>query len=244
MEKPLILTKRHESLLTSVVWIMLILMIPTLIGYKLDHRLFNGINVWIKPFKFELSLSIYFGTLAWFSVYVDRKFSSLKRWKWMVGAASLSALFEIGYIFFRAARAEGSHYNETTLIAAIMHTFMGLGALILVAFTFWLGTLILRSKETPIPASIRLAIGLGLIATGLLGGFTGIYISMNNSPWLGGGDLRLPHTLGLHAMQGIPLIGWISTKIGIHKPAFFIWGVFVAWSLLTTLLFYQTLQGT
>ncbi len=31
-----------------------------------DERTLNGVSVWTKPFKFALSIAVYFATLAWF----------------------------------------------------------------------------------------------------------------------------------------------------------------------------------
>ncbi len=36
-----------------------------LVLQAVDPRLFNGINVWIKPAKFFASLAIHFATVAW-----------------------------------------------------------------------------------------------------------------------------------------------------------------------------------
>jgi len=32
-----------------------------------DDRTFNGVSVWTKPFKFSMSIAVYFATLAWFA---------------------------------------------------------------------------------------------------------------------------------------------------------------------------------
>lgn len=247
--------RKHEPIFSSVVITMLFLMIPTLIGCKIDAREFNGVSIWIKPFKFELSIAIYFVTLSLFTTYLDEKYCSLRIWKWMTWAAALSAFFEIGYIFFRASRGEASHFNESNPLAEVMYALMGIGALIIVLVTLWMGYFILHSKNASLSSHLRLAIGLGLMATAILGGSTGIYVSVGDSHWIGGlqndahglpflgwsrtgGDLRIAHILGLHTMQVLPLF----TLIGLNTRKY-IWTALIIWSLLTIFIFFHAVQG-
>ena len=73
------------------------------------------------------------------------------------------------------------------------------------------------------PRNWRLAVGLGLAITGILGGITGASISAMTTPYIGGtmtdaanfapffwsrdgGDLRAAHFLAVHAMQALPAL--------------------------------------
>ena len=38
-----------------------------LVAGLFDERLFQGVSLWHKPFKFALSLAVYFVTLTWFA---------------------------------------------------------------------------------------------------------------------------------------------------------------------------------
>ena len=45
------------------------LMAFCLLAGAVDDRSFNGVSVWSKPFKFAMSLAVYFATLLVFSRY-------------------------------------------------------------------------------------------------------------------------------------------------------------------------------
>jgi len=63
--------RRREPTLAFFALVMVVAMAPTLIAMAIDARTFNGINVWMKPFKFELSTAVHMATLAWFWAYLD-----------------------------------------------------------------------------------------------------------------------------------------------------------------------------
>ena len=49
---------------------MLAAMAPTAFAALVDSREFLGIDVWMKPFKFELALAVYTLTLAFFARFL------------------------------------------------------------------------------------------------------------------------------------------------------------------------------
>ena len=63
--------RRREPMLAACALLMAVAMAPTLIAMAIDARTFNGINVWMKPFKFELSTAVQMATLVWFWAYMD-----------------------------------------------------------------------------------------------------------------------------------------------------------------------------
>ena len=59
-----------EPRFTAMAIMLALLAIPTLAALGLDARSFEGLNPWIKPLKFELSLGLYLITLAFFARFV------------------------------------------------------------------------------------------------------------------------------------------------------------------------------
>ena len=62
--------RRRQPLLWGAAVVLLLMIPPTLVAFFLDGRTVNDVNVWIKPLKFEASLVLYLGTLAWFWGYL------------------------------------------------------------------------------------------------------------------------------------------------------------------------------
>jgi hypothetical protein len=250
--------RRREPLLVALTLVMIAVMVPTFVAFLFETRTFNGINVWIKPLKFQSSVALYAGTLAWFFAYVDPQVRVRRGVRAGVRAICLLSLFEITYITGRAAFAEGSHFNNSTLAAAILYPLMGVAIVATVAIGVWFGVLILRSNAGGISPTLRRAIGWGLIAGAVLGGVTGAYMSSRTGHWVGGvatdaggapifgwsrtgGDLRVAHFFGLHAMQGIPLIGYLVQRS--RRGMTIVWASLAMWAFMTITLFAQALAG-
>src|SRR5262245_24318262 len=79
-------------------------MLATLVAMALDERTLLGVNVWLKPLRFEVALTVYLATLAWFAGWLPqgvtttrwyRIYSACVVWAtaaemiWIGGAASL-----------------------------------------------------------------------------------------------------------------------------------------------------------
>jgi hypothetical protein len=250
--------QRRQPVLAAFTFLMLAAMAPTLMAMVLDARTFNDVNVWIKPFKFELSTAVHMATLAVFWPYLDSRFRNgrvLRAGVWLVVAVFV---FEVCYIAYRASLAEASHFNDSTPSAALLYAAMGIAILIVMVITSWIGVQVLRSSEGGISLTLRLAIGLGLIMGTLLGTTSGIIMSQHYSHWVGGvssdaeglplfgwsrvgGDLRVAHFVGLHAMQGLPLLGWVVRR----SPSGHAWVIAATliWVGVSATVFLQAWRG-
>jgi H+/Cl- antiporter ClcA len=111
-----------------------------------------------------------------------------------------------------------------------MYGLMGLGALVLVVGSFYLGCLLFREYQSKRNQPLLLASALGLtigsvltlvIAGYLSSGSGGLMTTSHNDSlrfplfgwYLNGQDLRIPHFFATHMMQLIPLYGlWLSQK--------------------------------
>jgi hypothetical protein len=223
-----------------------------------DERTLNGVSVWSKPFKFSLSIAVYFATLAWFAPLLPNGYFQARKGRWLTAVPIWCAVFEIAYIVLQASRAQASHFNFTSPLYATLYSLMGFGAVVLVSICLWIGVVILRSRGTTSPYAF--AVGVGLIVTFVLGGGFGGYMGNHMSHWVGGtpsdtnglwpmnwsrdgGDLRVAHFFGMHAMQILPAIGALLTSLPSRLA---IGGVICAATLYcagTIFTFVQALQA-
>lgn len=250
---------RGQPVLAAVGILLLLATAPTLLAFGLDQRLLNGINVWAKPLKFEVSLALHLLTVAWLMLFLPAEIRSTRLVRGLAIAMATAALFEIAYIALQASRGEASHFNRTTLVTNLMYALMGFGALVLVGTSSAIGGLILRHGQRQQP--IALAAGLGLILGGVLGGITGAYMSAQTGHWVGGvqndagglpivgwsrlgGDLRVSHFFGLHLMQVLPITAWLGARLlpeRRQKPAILV--VAALGSLLAVATLAQAILG-
>jgi hypothetical protein len=220
-----------NPLLAGLSVFLLLWMAPTIVAFQLDARQLNGVSVWIKPMKFQVSLSFHMLTMAWLALLLP---DALRRgWQvWAIAfAVAAASLFEAVYITWAAANGVKSHFNLETEFASMMYSLMGVGSVILVGGTIWLGVLILRKSNGP--RVLAKGAGWGLVLGGLLGGITGAWMSAQlTGHWVGGvlndsgglplfgwardgGDLRVAHFFGLHMMQVLPLMAVLLWQRGV-----------------------------
>lgn len=243
----------------------LAMMVPTAWLALHDPRTIIGVSVWDKPLKFELSIAIFLLMAGWVFTRLPAGWGRTFWGRYTVWASLPPALFEIGYIVFRASRGEASHFNQSSLTAIVMYAFMGVGALALSSTALVQGVAVLRSPGTAQDSGgdspvFRAALGWGLVLTFVLGASLGGYMSSQTGHWVGGvhsdasglplfgwsttgGDLRPAHFLGIHASQIIPVAALIL--IGLFgKRAGLLTGLFVAgYVALTLAVFVQALMG-
>lgn len=218
-------TVREESRTVYVIaMVIFALSIVCLAGLAIDDRTLMGVNVWIKPLKFTISIGIYILTTCFLlSIYPYSK-----RKKRMINRIVSWTLFiELGIIICQAARGVQSHYNISTGFDAILYISMGLltGTNVLMLIVLIIDSIRLKLKtKKSIQWSILLGwtivfisswIGGQMIAqlshsVGVADGGTGLPL-VNWSTI--GGDLRIAHFFGLHGIQIIPLFAfWLSKK--------------------------------
>ena len=195
----------------------------TLVLLAFDARILDDEALWLKPLKFQISMAVLTGTLL-----LAVAASGLGHSLWVripAVAVSATAIYELTFLHIQAARGVRSHFNADTLFDRVGGTIMAGGAGVLVLGAALIGAaifvaVILRGSAAP-DAPVMLAVGLGLLIGGGLGGMTGGAIGANGGPFvgavqgpfvplvgwsLGGGDLRIAHFLGLHAMQALPVL--------------------------------------
>jgi hypothetical protein len=249
---------RRSKPLAITGWIHLALLAGMVVVSPFDSRLVMGINPWIKPIKFAVSITIYVWTVAWLVEYLRPQSWAKRIISWGI---SISMLTEIACIAAQAARGTTSHYNvHTTWDAAVFST---MGAMIALNSVLALVLLILfftgrYDVARPVLWGIRsgLVIFLGASAIG------GVMIAQGShsigvkdgGPGLPivnwstkAGDLRAAHFLGLHALQILPILGLLISKhrswTTSQKTAYIL-ALAGAYALLIALLYLQAMHGS
>jgi hypothetical protein len=215
--------------------------------HLVDQRLINGVNVWDKPAKFFLSLAVQFVTVGWAMSLLQRPARGMKTASIILVAAAWA---EMAYIVIRASRAELSHFNTGTPVAAALYSIMGVGALSLTATSAFIGWHVWQQRKASL---VREATGFGLMLGALLGTIAGGVMSSMTSHWIGGdmtdatgtgffgwsttgGDLRVAHFIGLHAMQIIPFAA-------ISRRRWVVYAVAAAVAVAMVLTFVMAING-
>lgn len=251
--------RQRQPLLYGTAAVMTLMVAPTLAALLIDTRTVNGVNVWLKPLKFELSLAVFFGTLAWFwtCLPAERQQGRFLRGFALVSVAGVA--YEMIYMIAQSGRGVGSHFNTATPLEGMLFTLMGLAALVFTAFPLVLGVAIARSPTPGLAPAWRLSVILGLVLTFILGATAGIAMSVNGGHWVGtawsdagglplfgwsrdGGDLRVAHFFGIHAMQIVPFAGWLIARRHPEATAG-VWLAAVALAGLTAFTLAEALAG-
>jgi hypothetical protein len=220
----------HSPRYTALAILLALAMIPVFGAAALDTRLFQGINVWIKPLKFLTALVIYLVTIAWFARYAAPEITGRARWRWHERAIVVAVLLEMIWIGGAAAMGVGSHFNRSTPAMGAIYGLMGFAALLLISSSLTLARAIHRNKNSTLPPAMRTGLVWGLTLTFVLTAVTASRLSMMGGHWIGGeasdvgglmffgwardgGDLRVAHFFATHAMHAVPLAALLCVRL-------------------------------
>jgi len=204
------------------------LAVACLVGMLVDDRTLLGVNVWEKPLKFAISTAIYAVTWSWLIGQLAR-FRRVAWWAGTIGVALLA--IELVIIVGAAAAGITSHFNVATPLNVTLWAIMAFSITALWVATFVVSILLFRvrlgdaARTVAIRAGAVIALigmGLAFLMTGpqgsqisnyegVIGAHTvGVADGGPGIPLLGwstvAGDLRIPHFVGMHALQAIPLV--------------------------------------
>jgi hypothetical protein len=213
-----------------------------------------GIDRWIKPVKFAMSIAVYLWTVAVYLYFVPGRHGTKK----VVGyGASLLLLGELVLITMQAARGTTSHFNNNTEFDGMVFSTMGLMIVLNTALIAYLLVIYCRA-EIPLPRSLVWGMRLGLallILSSLEGGYMSVVLRHSvgvedggpGLPFVNwstrGGDLRAAHFIGMHALQVIPMFAWVVEKLRPYAAAGLTIVFGVSYFLIFTALFLQALRG-
>jgi len=238
--------------------------LPTIAAMMMDDRLLNGVSVWDKPLKFEVSLTVHLLTIGFLSRALDAARTASRLVRIVYVTSAVSAIGEVAYIVLQAARGRQSHFNFDTPLESIMYGMMGVGATALVVCAFIIGLGILKSRKPGIGegfkegaawglmlGAVATFITAGVMSSGLLAGaghwVGGVHSDAQGLPLTGwsttGGDLRVAHFFATHLMQTLPLAGYCADRWlpGQARPVVWIVAAFIVMVVVAT--FVQAAEG-
>jgi len=256
---------------------MILVFLAALAGILLDHRVITGAPAWLKPAKFAVSVSVYCFTFVWLLGFVE---SRPRLARFAANVTVVSFVVEMAVILTQAARGTTSHFNMTTPLNAFLWLTMGAFIVVVWTMNLLLAILLLfeRIRNRPFAWSLRLGLLISLVGMGagffmvrptadqratmaagrvprIVGAHTvGVADGGPGLPIVGwstvGGDLRVAHFLGIHAMQVLPFFGWwIARRRNafarfkeVHRSAL-IFTVGFAYLGFVLLLVWQALRG-
>jgi hypothetical protein len=204
-------------------------------GILFDDRILLGAPIWLKVFKFSVSLGIYAATWAWmFSLQ-----SKPRRWlHWTGTAVAALATVEMVVIVGQVVRGTMSHFNADGAFNVALFAIMGVSITAVWVMNLLQAIVLMREKlaERPIAWGIRLGAVLSLVGMAVaflmtgpkpeqldamragvevsaIGGHSvGVPDGGPGMPITGwsteAGDLRVPHFFGIHALQALPLLAF------------------------------------
>lgn len=220
--------KSRSSILYWLGIFLFLISIALLIPLYLDDRTILGINPWIKPIKFSLSVAIFGWTFAWLTHDIPSRFNKwIPRLNWIVG---ISMIIEMSIIIIQSARGVRSHFNFDTGLDAALFGIMGI-LILTVTICLFILLILFLFKNDKINKIYLLGIQLGLFIV-MLGNYIGQVMISNEQHTVGtedggpgvpffnwsteGGDLRIAHFLGLHALQIIPLLSYKINQLNLE----------------------------
>jgi hypothetical protein len=219
--------------LTAVGLLMLVAAVASAVGILVDPRTITGAPAWLKPFKFALSTTIYSLTLAWVFGWLSDwpRMRRIVGW-----TTAIVFVLEVAIIDAQAWRGTTSHFNAATTLDTMLYSVMGTAIFLQTLISVAVAVALWRQRFTDRPLGWALRLGMTLTIAGALTGAlmtrptteqlakarAGGHITIVGAHSVGGadggpgvpvtgwsrehGDVRVPHFMGLHAIQALALM--------------------------------------
>ncbi|MFB4262317.1 hypothetical protein [Nonomuraea sp. GTA35] len=216
----------------------------SLAGVALDGRVLVGAPIWGKPLKFAVSIVLYAVTWSWLVAHLPHR--RLVRWPATVIAAALA--IEYAIIVAQVIRGRQSHFNVATPLDGILWGVMGTSITVLWLANIVVAVFLIRCEigGRTLTWAVRSGAAISLFGIGMAflmtrpteaqraamreGGFGGIVGRhsvgvadggpiMPVTGWsTTGGDLRVAHFVGIHALQALPLLAVLLAALAGRVP--------------------------
>jgi hypothetical protein len=224
---------RTDRPLTAVGLLMVPALVASIVGLMVDPRVIAGAPAWLKPAKFAASIAIYTLTLAWVFSYLPAWTKTRRSVSWTSAAVFV---LELIIIDLQAWRGTTSHFNVSTRLDTALFTTMGIAIVVQTLTSVAVAVALWRERFADRALGWALRFGLtvtivGAFTGGLMTRPTAAQLAEGRAterltvagahtvgapdggPGLPGtgwsrehGDLRVPHFIGLHALQVLPLV--------------------------------------
>lgn len=259
--------------LTILIIGSLILIPLTMAGMAISDVQILGESAWLKPAKFAVSITIYGITLLWLFSYVEGKRRLIQALSWVTLIGFIVEHVAIIWQASRGVRSHfNSSTPFDGLMYSLMGTFVlliwicGIIAAILLirqkieprafglALKFGIALSVVGGAVAGLMSFVPTPEQLAIIEAGEQPDFVGAHsVGVQDGgpglPIVGwnttGGDLRIPHFVGLHAMQVLPLLGLaiIRTRASNRQKNQLVWVAGLGYLALIGLLTWQALRG-
>jgi hypothetical protein len=274
-ESQLALAWRSNPPLAALVLAMLALLAVSVVGLVFDPRVITGAPAWMKPAKFAASIAIYGATLLWLLRFIPDRPRLVAGISWLI-AGGLA--LEMVLITVQVVRGSASHFNHATPFDSLVFRIMGgviagvwlltvVVAVLLARRDFAAPAIVWAVRLGIVAALIGMAVAflmpqptpdqmalldetesspvIGAHAVGVEDGGPGLPIVGWSTT---GGDLRVPHFVGMHGLQAMVLFGWALTSFGpswlsARGKAQLAIVAGLGWIALTLLLTWQALRA-
>ncbi|MEW1589019.1 hypothetical protein AB0283_26660 [Micromonospora vinacea] len=258
---------RWNRPLMFLVSVMAVLAVVAVVGILVDPRVLTGAPIWLKPFKFAVSFVLYGATLAWMLSLLPRRSRAVEGAVVVIVAV---AVVENAWIIGQVIRGQTSHFNDSTPLNTALFAVMGAAIMVLFFAHLIIGIVVLIQRIPDRVAATAVGWGLGLSLLGMLaavpmalpmqdpgiegiGGAHSVGVPDGGPglPVVGwsttGGDLRIGHFVGLHALQALPILAVLLTRFATRwderTRARLLVVAGGAYGVLTVLLTWQALRG-
>ncbi|MFB7590702.1 hypothetical protein [Streptomyces sp. NPDC056169] len=211
---------------------MAVLALVSAVGLVVDDRILVGVPIWTKPLKFSIALIAYTLSLAWMLSLLAPPARAHRVGWWAGTVVAVALLIEMVFITLQAVRGTQSHFNHATPFDNAVFQIMGASIVILWLSALVIAVLLLRARILDRATAWAVRLSSFLALAGAAVGFlmtspTPEQLAVDDSPITGahsvgvpdggpsmpltgwsttGGDLRIPHFFGMHALQLLPLL--------------------------------------
>ncbi len=223
---------KSDSTLTASALLMVGALAAFVVGLVIDPRVITGAPAWLKPAKFAVSTAIYMFTLAWVFTYLS-EWPRLRKLVGRGTAAIF--IVEVAIIALQAWRGTTSHFNYSTPLNGALFVIMGSAIVLQTLLSVAVVVALWRQQFQDRALGWALRLGMvitiaGASTGGLMTRPTDAQLEQivathratiigahtvgapDGGPGLPGtgwsvehGDLRVPHFIGLHALQVLPV---------------------------------------